>query len=418
MPNQREARSNSVGLTRKLAVVGIIVLTLGAAAWSALDAARLYWRREALLSYDVGHVPRGIPDWFAHDPQVLLTSQMRALHASTFRNEEVGTITANARALLREEPLNPDAVYALGIAADNAVVGSGLPYFQMAERLSRREVYNEMALESTSIQEGDLNSALVRIDRVVTVVPGMAPPLFQSIAPALTSGEVQAAFLRYVHRPWFIDLIQAVVQSGGDVGTVLSLTAKAGTSIDSARRDGIYADLIRRSIALGDYVGAREVVLAMPARDRLALSNFAFSPLSVEPRLAPLGWAILPDTDVESVVHAEGTLAVTIAPEKVRIVASRETLLEPGRYVFQQTIHYEGQAPRAGVVWDVVCETSRDVPFWHQPVPVRADATATYQSVVEVPANCGAQEWRLQVVGDFGQNPSTVSIGGLKLGVQ
>lgn len=400
------------GLSRRLYIGGLVAASVCVAAISWRDAALQYWRRQAAQDIASGG---NVPSMFAHDPQIRLALALARFQNLAVDRNEAAVFAADARATLRSDPINPDALYVLGMVAEQGRLGAGIPFFALAERLSRRHVYNELALESVLSAQGDLAGAVARIDNLVSVAPDMAAPIFSSIAPALQDASLRAAFVPYSRRPWYGYLVKSAVENGVDTTTILTLLHSGGRFINPAMKADIYAGLIRRSMSDKDFVSVRRLVDELPSKDRQTIASFGFLPGSNDPRLSVLGWTLANDATTSAAIGGDGKLSVSVEGEQSRVVATRTTLLAAGRYVLTQTVGHDLSSSRAGLIWNLSCTLSPDVPIWRQPIPDRGVESASYQSIITIPVNCAAQDWGLISVGEAGQGASTVTIGGLQL---
>jgi hypothetical protein len=399
-------------LLRKLCLAALVVGTLAIAAISGYDAALQYWRREVILDATAG---RNVPSFLANDPYIRLSLALPTIPTHTLSPQEAAALSADARTLLRADPINADALYALGMVAEQQREDAGLPLFLLAERLSRRQILNQLALESVSAARGDMVGAVARIDRIVTVGPDVAWPIFGSIAPALSDPAVRAAFETYAARPWYGDLVRSAVGNGVDGDTVLGLLRAGERTIDPAKKSGIIATLIRRAVNDHDFALARRLAEGLAPPQRQAVSDFGFSQGSSDPALSVLGWNLSNDATTSASIGNDGNLQISVSGEQVQAVAARMTLLAPGSYVLNQIIAHDPAAPRARLTWDMMCPGLTNGTLWHQPMPDRDESKAAFQSVIVVPVGCNVQDWRLSALGESGQDPSTARVGAVRL---
>ena len=393
----------------------LIPLALAAAYFSWRDATLAYWRNQAALSYDQGHAPEGIPDWVAKDPEIMVTANEYKLVVGTIAPSDYPAIEANARAALRIDPLNPAAVYELGMVAEHRQVGSGLKFFELTERLSRREVPNEIVLEQLAAEKGDIPGAVERIDHIVSVAPNYGAAIFPPMVAGLGDETVRKSFMRYADRPWYGEFLTIAANGDADPAAVATMIAAARPHLPAENADGLATTLMNRVLAKGDFAAARRLFGAMPAQRQAALGQIGFSDVTTDAHLAPVSWTLTNDEVTTAKLDGPGKLTATIGAEQSRQVATRTTLLRPGTYVLMQTLSYDASGPRAGVIWDVVCAGPGGASIWHQPIPAKGAVSLTYRANLTIPAGCEAQQWRLSVLGDTGDQPSAVTVGGLAL---
>ena len=131
----------------------LLVMCAAGAMLSARDAA-LAWRRgEALATLARGEPVRTGGQWLDADPQLSLIAANAAVQLNPAANPPGAE--AAARASLARDPFDPAALYVLAVMGERRRPGTALPIFQLIERLSRREVGAELALERAAAASGD-----------------------------------------------------------------------------------------------------------------------------------------------------------------------------------------------------------------------------------------------------------------------
>ena len=385
--------------------IAAICLGVFLAGISCHDAAVAYWQRHPLGE---------VPEIFAHDPVIVAARAEFSLIAPTSRPVDPVMLEANARRALRRDPLNAAAVFELGMAGEQEHAGSGRAAFALSEKLSRRELANQIELETQSADNGDTAGALMRLDRIFSISPSLANRFMPQLALALDDQIVLAAFTRYAHRPWFPELIAAAIDGGVSSATIHRLLDVEQGNYDPTKLAWLRMHLLARAIATHDYGEARDIVTHLPAGIRTALTMIGFSATTTAPQLAPLSWNLANDSMKAAKPTAGNGLALSIGPEQTGILAERITLLKPGRYDLTQTIAYDDDSPKAAISWDVGCEPAPAAPVWQQPVPLHA-GSVTYRSTFVIPQGCQAEHWRLRANGSVGQFPSTVEISSITL---
>lgn len=405
-------------MTIQMRTAIILTLSLVAAAVSYRDASLSYWRNQAALSYDSGTAPLGIPAWAADDPQIKVTAAEANLMMGRVGPAALPAIAANAKAALRLDPLNPAAVFELGKAVEPRDAAAAAKFYDLAERLSRREVPNEIALEALAGEQGDVAGAITRIDRIVSVAPALRKTVFAALVPALEDPTIRDALSRYAGRPWYFGMLWAAIEGDADPLAVEFLIRAGQSHLANDTATTLHARLMTKVIAAGNFDAAARLFAALPAPRRSALGQIGFSRATTDPRGAPLTWRLANEPGLAVALSGADGLSISIEADQPARAASRTTLLSPGEYGILQTLSYDERAPRAGITWDVVCAGPQPRSLWHQPMPPRQGEAATYRARLNIPSGCGAQEWRLQAIGQGGNFPSVVMLSGLSLARQ
>jgi hypothetical protein len=385
----------------------IFMLGLGLvlAGLSCRDAALAYWRRHALEE---------VPSLFEGDPQIMVARAEARLVDPASRSFVSAT---NAKRALRDNPLNATAMFELGMALEQQRAGAGHAAFALSEKLSRRELVNQIELLRLSAPSNDIAGALAHLDRIFLVSPTLGDKLTPGLALTLNDPVELDEVAKYAQRPWFPGLIGAAIDADVNPVELRRLLALEQGHVEPTRLEALSTHLLTHVIAAQDYGQAQDMVEHLPPSIRAVLDGIGFSAASTDARLAPLSWTLANDNAKAANLPDGNGLALSIGPEQTGILAERVTLFKPGRYDLTQTIAYDGTTPRAAIIWDVACEPALVSPIWHQPVPDRPGIT-TYRSTITIPHDCQAQHWRLRATGAIGQQASRAEIRQLVLAAQ
>jgi len=388
-------------------------LCMVAAILSARDAMIEYWINQTVESYMRGHAPVDVPGWIAASPRVRGVSIQWVLWTGTPKANEMPGIAANAKAVLRADPLESTALYQLGMVAENRRAGAGEHFFDLAERVSRHEVANELELEGLAAGRADNAAAIAHIDRAAVTAPDLADKLLAPLVPAIADPAVLTIFTHYADRPWFKDLIWQAIKDGGDPDAIERLIRAGSRHWTVPQTYQLSANLIAVLVAQGDFDAAHRVFSGLAPGVRAGLENIGFSAVSTDPSLAPLSWR-MPGNDTASArFDGERGLSIVVSPDQATQVATRVTLLAPGTYVLSQTLIHEPSAAMASIVWDMLCLGENQTVAWHQPATSNTMGSSTSRTTITIPDACRAQAWNLQAVGAPGDMPSAVLLTNL-----
>ncbi len=389
-----------------------------AALLSCRDASLAYWASRLGESLEAGHAHFAMPAWAAQSTQVQLINDQHALWMETLPDSALPRVADNARAELVREPLEPSALYQLGMLAERRAAGTGRPLFELVERVTRREVPNELELEGLAVQRADNAAAIAHVDHAVLYVPALGDQIFPALVPAIADPAILKIIMRYADRPWYYGFIRQAIDQGGDPDAITGLIRAGSGHLQTMYINELNASLISALINSGNIGAARRISGGLAPDIRKGLGEMGFSQIATNPHLTPLSWTIDGRGGINTRLEESGTLAVTAGPEQSGLAASRVTMFAPGTYAFVQTIVHDASTPRAGIVWDVLCAGQAQQVIWHQPVSFGQSGRTTTRATVIFPTGCDAQAWRLQVVGADGDEPSTVSITNLAVQAQ
>ena len=368
----------------------------------------------AALAYYRAHALDDVPTLFANDPDIKLQRLENDLLIRGHKSQDPVVMQSVATDVLARDPLNPQAMFMLGVARSLQKAGDGSSQFLLAERISRRHIPAESALISFYAQRHDIDGIVRCLDRIFSVSPDMVAAMMPALIDTLGDPATQRAFLAYAQRPWMTELIDLALDQEVRPESIAPLidAVERATPHDEGHQDNLShlrIRLLSNSLAGGDYAFAQSQLQRLPKARRDALEQLGFSAITTSPDLAPISWSIANDTQKSATLAVDGSLVITMAPEQTGVVAERITLLPPGRYRISQRLSYSEGDPKAALVWDVACVGQDGGAVWHQPVPTRI-GQVTYQSTLELPKTCYAQHWSLRVTGDIGQTASQAAL--------
>ena len=389
----------------------LLVMCAAGAMLSARDAA-LAWRRgEALATLARGEPVRTGGQWLDADPQLSLIAANAAVQLNPAANPPGAE--AAARASLARDPFDPAALYVLAVMGERRRPGTALPIFQLIERLSRREVGAELALERAAAASGDAGAALTHLDRILSTAPDLAPPLLQAIAPTTADPQLRQRFITYAARPWFPQLITQVIDTGQPIEAATELLAAGARFQPHAALEDLRGKLFSRATELNDAAGLKGLLAGLPAARQRATAQFAPTTATADPGLYVLHWALASDEVVNARLDPPAGLAISIASDRIAAAARRITLLPPGRYRLSHQLSHEAGTARPGLAWDMICGDPATGQI-HQLVSAPA-GPARWQADLVIGPGCSIQRWTLTATGDSSQAGSNVTLGNIRL---
>ena len=389
----------------------LLLICAAGAVLSARDAA-LAWRRgEALATLARGEPVRADGHWLGTDPQISLIAANAALQLNPAANQPGAD--AAARASLARDPLDPAALYVLAVMGERRQPGTALPIFQLIERLSRREVGAELALERAAAARGDAGAALTHLDRILSTAPDLAPPLLQAIAPTTADTQLRQRFISYAARPWFPQLIAQVIDAGQPIEAATVLLAAGARFQPPAALEDLRSKLFSRATELNDTAGLSILLNGLPAARQHAAVQFAPTSATADPGLYVLRWSLASDEVVNARLDPPAGLAISIASDRTAAAARRITLLPPGHYRLSHQLSHEAGTARPGLAWDMICGDPATGQI-HQLVSAPA-GTTRWQAEMIIGPGCSIQRWTLTATGDSSQAGSNATLSDIRL---
>jgi len=387
-------------------VIAIIALIVALLVWR--DAASAYWLGD----------PDGAPEVLHSDPRIEFASTddtllVHLLQGTRPATTSVDLIIDQARSVLREAPLEAGAMRRLGFAD----VITGKPalrgQLKIAERISRRDLQNQVALLGLTAKEGDIAAALIHLDRLSTVFPRVGTQFFTPLESFLANDEGRRQLIAYRERRWFTSFMDVAANRAKDPRNVAALLREARLPLSQGR--SIMQRLVDRLIAQNRYDAARDLAIGYGRADQAVLDDFRMTRKTVDPAFAPLTWRLPGEDLVRASQPRDGALDVALSPGKPIAVLERVTHFPSGSYVLEQQVNKAEERTELFAKWELRCERSNDhTVVWQQPVPLQTDQVH-YRSEVRIPSDCPLQYWRLNVLADGIQSDARFQIASLSL---
>lgn len=145
---------------------------------ACLVAAGIGWRIFAVWNADrlARTAPLDALSWNAHDPNAQL-----ALAREQLRDNHLRRAAATARALLRNNPLQAEALVVLARVANRRHDPAAKSMFTLALQRAPRDQYARAWMIGTQLHDGEYDTALANVDKLVAV----AYPRLRVLEPAM-----------------------------------------------------------------------------------------------------------------------------------------------------------------------------------------------------------------------------------------
>lgn len=385
----------------------LVVVALILAVVARRDAASAYWLQK----------PQSAPAALKSNPRIALASTGQDLLVQVLegraRSDAVDPVVERARTALRAAPLEAAAMRQLGLAS--AVLGKPAANSQLmlAERISRRDLPTEAVLTYTAASAGDGKTALIHLDRILTVFPRAEARFFVPLASLLADSEGREQLIAYRKRPWFTSFLATAVERVEDPGEVAALLVEARMPPAQARP--FMQRLVGRLVDLDRYDAARKLVVDFGKAPSASLDDFRLTRETTDPAFAPLSWRLADGDAVRASLTDDGVLDVAVTPGKPVVVLERVTRFSAGTYILEQQVSKDEADAELLAKWELHCKQADNVVVaWQQPVPLKSNLVR-YRSRLQVPPNCPVQYWRLNALADGVQYDARFRIASITL---
>lgn len=363
--------------------LAVAATTLCVALISSYDAALAYGRA---VGSRIGALQ-------AHDPNlsVQLTERSRSVLSDISTRRDA--IRKNAVAALVAEPLNETALRQLAVISTLERSGLAVAQFAMVERLSRRDLVNEILQIGNAGNAGRIDEALAHYDHALSVHTEALDLLFPVLARAVNENQVRRGLAHYAAREWFARFVGEAIDRGADPRAVVDMMLAARSRMPSAAAEKATAQLLEQLKNTPLYEESRRLAESLPGLDSGALDRFAIEPATSDTRAVPFTWSLSNDANATAEFDHQGRLLISVEANKEAAVASRTTTLRSGSYSLEYRLSYPDLSAKAILTWRAICLAGPS----RSPIAIREkSAWADYiANELVIPDGCTAQSWTI-----------------------
>lgn len=325
------------------------------------------------------------------EPRLKLAAQTReALFTQDLSQEQKKSLQRRALKTLASEPLDATALWAWGaVSGANATDAR----FQLAERVTRRELGVQMELLRAQVTNNDLASGFRHLDRALTVSPEAGATLLPGIAQSLDRPEIRQLLIPYAKQPWFAALVRQSVEKSPDPLSVAALLTEANKKVTELSPDTL-PSLLRALISAEEGYEAGQLAVRMDAVSTDGLEQFGVSEQTLSPKARPLTWQ-LANSDAASVKPGNAAeIVFTLEAGRSATLLDRVTIYRAGTYILGNTL--SGSDTRLNARWEMRCVgKDGEKLVWSQRIPV-SEAAQRSEVAVTIPEGCPAQRWQFK----------------------
>lgn len=379
----------------------------------------LFWNSTMTTLVEIGaslNIPTStLP--IGNSAKIMGVEATRRLTANPTSVGELRKIEYLARMALKSEPLQD------GVLRTHAIIKSGLnknfvpdEAILTAIKISRRDVPSQFWMIEKKVNQQDVAGALKHYDAALSTSNSTRGYLFPRLAPALVDNEIREPFRAIMKRnPFWINyfLYFALEQDGTEAALADLLVDRGAWKQQSAT--GIFEQiLIRKFVAQGRAMEARNFYLGLKGADLALLRSPSFSELSANNEKAAFGWEIsqLPSSGARFDRAKNGVviLSVFAAPGARAIIARKPLFLAEGRHELSVAFGDVSMPDDSGLTWRMRClAAGEQMDFWRHSATIGAGRKRLVVAL-EVPSNCQAQYLEIEIAGAQQQADTTVDI--------
>lgn len=311
-----------------------------------------------------------------------------------------------ARLALEEAPLNPVAVRHLGGAFDPAAqIYPVTETLELSSRISRRDRRTQLALFLVQGRAGREERAIVHLDRLLTVRPGLGRELAVPLTALASSPPGRQLLGSYRARPWFgLFVREAISQDVSHVDLAQMLLQLP--ELPAGLTDEDVVPLVEKLLMGGERDLANRM-LELAGIDPRVLEQFAPTAETVDPKLGLVGWTPVRDATARA-EFVDGQLHFSGSGGRIKTATSRVMALAPGHFELV-TMLVRGSEDLS-YNWRLECladEAWRE--RWSGRWQLAGETAVGLEG--EIPQDCIIQKWSLQVQTPESQMPIEAFLG-------
>jgi len=324
---------------------------------------------------------------------------------------------ANARAGLRQDPLNRVLLRTLGVHEEiSRRQPEALKAMQMASRVSRRDSITELWLAEYHRRNAAPARALVHYDAAMLVRPKLQYPLLAELVKQIPDRRFRKAVQPYIRREasWTVSFVGTAAAENLD--DVVALVDPVLGSLANGRNNTAIARIAYRLAARGDLSESMSIAeRGIRGFDSRKFALFDFNKANTDSRLGALAWSMPQDERVSSSIEGNETLVISASPLSSGIAAVRDIPVQPNSsYVLGYKLANVTPSAVAELKWSAQCIDSATA----FPVP---EAASAMQSSGSAPAyafttgaGCHLLRLTARVTGADSTMPAQLAISDLR----
>lgn len=324
---------------------------------------------------------------------------------------------ANARAGLREDPLNRVLLRTIGVHGElTGKQQDALRAMEMADRVSRRDSIAELWLAEYYRRKKAPARALVHYDAAMLVRPKLQFALLAQMVKMIPDPAFRAAVQPYIRRQssWTVSFIGTAASENLD--DIVGLVDPTLEALANGRNNPAIAKIVYRLAARGDTRKAISMAeRGFPGVKGAQLGDVRWSKATTDRRLGALAWAFTQDEKVSSSLDEKGALTMTVSPLASAKAAVRDVLVRPNTaYTLAYRLAYLTPSSQARVQWQGECiDPVTALPTPASALPALAPASET-EAVFRTGPGCHLLRLTAQVTGTDGTMPSELTLSNLR----
>lgn len=354
-----------------------------------------------LILIGIGGMVLVIRDALLGSPQLLIDGAVprfqQALADSADGKVDQARLSLLARAALRSEPLNAEAILFASVPGQAETPTQIAHRLALAETINKRSLRVQLGLIEAAVATGDVKRALVHYDRAMIAHQSSMNIFFPILKSAIEDSNIRTGLIPYIRagRPWTRPFVQYLLDNVPPP-TVAAFFNEFGGGREIAAVRPLEATLLARLVASGHIAVARSYAATMRSDAVRGLDSIDVNAVSADPSFGPFAWAPA-DGSIDTSFSAD-RIEATIPPGTTGTMATRIMAVRPGTWRLSYHLEADGDPP-ARIALSATCLIgSGENPVWTETL-VPTEGRQIRQSTIAVPAGCQALRFQLQADG-------------------
>ncbi len=339
-----------------------------------------------------------------------------ALTADPAFPRNIEAVRASASASLERQALSPVAARSLALATtqDKAGLARAQRLMRYSEALTRHDLQTQLWLIETSVQQGNVDQALVHYDRALRTSPNARTLLLPVLVSAVSDPIIARSLTTFLARrpSWRYAFADRLVIAGTNPATIAMLLPAIGLSPNAEFDRRLIGNALIRMVELGDARAAYAVYRQMGGRSAIGADRVNNGNFARDPGLQPFDWWMATDDGLVASREADEKrgyrLRLSVTAGASGTLARQLVLVEPGNYALRTRI--TGETDENSKLSVKLACTDGSVLFNQL-----RDASGAIVANVTVPAGCSAAWLSFEASGALDGPPDDYLVHGIAL---
>ncbi len=340
----------------------------------------------------------------------VLIGRVQASPDVQLSKDDQGRLTAS----LLSAPLNSTALVLLAYAAEaNGDADQSQKLLELAQRVTRRDVVDQIALIPINAEQGNVSALLRNYHAALSVAPALAPQLLPDLSASLGDERVRSGLQPYVQSGarWMPEFIGLAAQNA-TVDDLIAFVQPIAPSLAPEPFWASNARLLSRLAEAGRAAEAKAIALAIaPDLDPRVYSDLTPSKATMDPRLGFFAWTLSERENGSASLNEDGSLKFVVQPLARTELATRDIMVRAGQpYSLAFSFHLDDGDPSALLRWRAMCLREAGPIVLQEARQKTSSRVATVRATLDIPKDCAVVRLSFGATGPDDQFSATIRL--------